>query len=779
MAAGTFDGPNPRLGFTRYFYDPSGQLAKLQSYRQRAGSPAQAAYVERILRDIDGNPRRIEDSIRYADPTKNAYPSQTVSAVKNPWRSRVRNFGYDNQGRVVRDKLGAPIPERRYEYDDLGRLETVTSPYRDPKTKKVSQRLVDRYGFGADDRARGAMLPLRHDSRTKVTDKLRDGRIFYGNGFTTDHYVNGKVASFAGPRGSVVLNRTRESPVDPKLVRDERYTFNRMGNLSRSTVTSYEPARRPCQIAGPLPPSPKKNVKAKTKPRASCKEEHRIGTGPRAKVRIFEGRAAAVIESEHPVYDIRSRRIGALNTVDVTAQSNEPTTDLDVFYLEANAEDPYAESTVESSPTSPYSRWIMRDDIGIVAETRQDTTRYFNTDHQGSVMQLVDGTRRGTIRATFDYDTFGTSQQDDRDTKKPDPKAAFVSGSTQERAWTAYTYTGMRLSSNGATTNHHARDYNAASRQWLQSDQYMNPWADVGLSLNSSTRDRHRYANGNPVGNTDTNGHCVGSIGWFCPLDPDPSPPSGFTPKPTPNPPFKPKPTPSNGAPGDTLITGLPGPGSTTPSTRPSAQTRIVVATSSFVSGVGANGIDAVRSSAQTMSAACATNPQGSCMAGLTQMVGSAGYDCVSSSGFGGCGGRIYGAGENYYNGCRSAMGDAYALGKGCGGDAIFALAGGMGGAKIATKGVVRSVGGRTPGGIPYTRHFEVETPAKFPDRYQPSGAEIDRVVGSPDWMATRLGNRATSYYNLDMDMTVVLGRNGVMSAHNGTPMNPNRMGMQ
>ncbi|MCB0880146.1 MAG: hypothetical protein KDC46_14330, partial [Thermoleophilia bacterium] len=117
------------------------------------------------------------------------------------------------------------------------------------------------------------------------------------------------------------------------------------------------------------------------------------------------------------------------------------------------------------------------------------------------------------------------------------------------------------------------------------------------------------------------------------------------------------------------------------------------------------------------------------------------------------------------------------ALGKGCGGDAIFTLFGGIGIEKLAAKGGVRITAGRTPGGIPYTHHFEFETPAKFPDRFQPSGEQIDYVVANPDWAASRLSNRAAAYYNQELDMTVVLGGNGVISGRRGTSPEARRSG--
>ncbi|MCW2956898.1 MAG: hypothetical protein JWO69_1767, partial [Thermoleophilia bacterium] len=81
------------------------------------------------------------------------------------------------------------------------------------------------------------------------------------------------------------------------------------------------------------------------------------------------------------------------------------------------------------------------------------------------------------------------------------------SGLAKERAENSYSYTGMRKNAVGGTTHHHARDYRADIRGWLQTDQYMDPWSDLGLSMSPDTRDRHSYAVSNPVSFVDTNGH--------------------------------------------------------------------------------------------------------------------------------------------------------------------------------------------------------------------------------------------------------------------------------
>jgi RHS repeat-associated protein len=84
-------------------------------------------------------------------------------------------------------------------------------------------------------------------------------------------------------------------------------------------------------------------------------------------------------------------------------------------------------------------------------------------------------------------------------------------------------------------------------------------------------------------------------------------------------------------------------------------------------------------------------------------------------------------------------------------------LAGGAEGAEVDA----------SPGRIKYTQHFR-DTADKYPSRYQPTGEEIDQVVNNWDRAATRLSNGATAYYNEELNITVVLGRDGVISARRG-----------
>ena len=52
-----------------------------------------------------------------------------------------------------------------------------------------------------------------------------------------------------------------------------------------------------------------------------------------------------------------------------------------------------------------------------------------------------------------------------------------------------------------------------------ETDQYMDPWRDVGLSLDPMNRNRSQYAGGNPISNVDLDGHKICAFGFCTTLD--------------------------------------------------------------------------------------------------------------------------------------------------------------------------------------------------------------------------------------------------------------------
>jgi RHS repeat-associated protein len=141
---------------------------------------------------------------------------------------------------------------------------------------------------------------------------------------------------------------------------------------------------------------------------------------------------------------------------------------------------------------------MLRSGGRLEGELRETVGRYFVGNCQNSALMTLSSTASSGVTATFDYDSWGVPLSGD---------PSLASGSDAEKRQNIYGYTGMREANAGGTTYHHARDYRADLRSWLQTDQYMDPMADVGLSMDPTTRDRSAYAGGNPVGNIDTDGH--------------------------------------------------------------------------------------------------------------------------------------------------------------------------------------------------------------------------------------------------------------------------------
>jgi hypothetical protein len=359
--------------------------------------------------------------------------------------------------------------------------------------KKVEWRPLDRYVYRSGDR--GVMLPSAQESRQVVTEPLWRTDFAYGNGLrsnvTVQRRVGGKLqtvnSSLAGPAGQTVRLRTSE-PVKGstarRLVSDTVYGYTDLNEVARSTRTDYSKARKVCSKA------------------RKCTNSFVVKSGPQAGRRVVEGRRAALEMSEYPARDILGRRYALLSGMDVLWDGAPATRSVTRMYYSGEDSTPYAEwSTLEDDPNT---RWLVNGPDGLVGETRQDTTRYITADQQGSVVQTMEGLSGAKVTATFDFDSYGKRDPD----READEVTGTTSGSPVERAWTDYSYTGMRRSAIGDTTNHQARDYNAQTRGWLQTDQYLDPWQDLALSLDPGTRDRHAYAGGNPVGRVDLDGHC-------------------------------------------------------------------------------------------------------------------------------------------------------------------------------------------------------------------------------------------------------------------------------
>lgn len=378
-------------------------------------------------------------------------PRRIVTSVR---RARMRaGKALKTQGRnYTYDVLGrisaddvSALPGRTYRYDDLGRLDAIS----------VAGTVIENYAY-SDALTRGAMLT--RSITLGATPATRSIKVLeYGNGRTV-----GTASSYAGPRGQLVRSTQHQG------------------------ATSATPVQQVIQYGYTI-----RNEQAFAIDQTYAKSRASRG-------RIARAPQRAQLNTSRMHYDLLGRRMATSDSADDLRDRRTVKRSATLALLAGSAQDPYAEST--NDPRQPGARWLVRSSGRIIGELRDTNARYLVANHQSSTLMTLSAAPGAGVTATFDHDTWG---------KPLDGDTSLASGSDAERTHTVYTYTGMRQATAGDTTHHHARDYNAALRSWLQTDQYMDPWADLGLSLDPTTRDRRIYAVANPIGNVDTNGHRV------------------------------------------------------------------------------------------------------------------------------------------------------------------------------------------------------------------------------------------------------------------------------
>jgi RHS repeat-associated protein len=195
--------------------------------------------------------------------------------------------------------------------------------------------------------------------------------------------------------------------------------------------------------------------------------------------------------TERVTYDALDRRAADYSTpdhgdpVDKSAVLN--------YIYEAEA----ASATVEltDDPHQSTERWLVEDPSGMtLAELRDGQHAWLLTDHQNSTLATLD--RNGNVSASFTYDSYGR----------------VTNSETPQMAQTTHRYTGTRYDSISQTQHNQSRDYNPNLRTWTQTDQYLDPMMDLGLSTDPATSDRTLYAGGNPVNMVDEDGHERGFV---------------------------------------------------------------------------------------------------------------------------------------------------------------------------------------------------------------------------------------------------------------------------
>ena len=352
---------------------------------------------------------------------------------------------------------------RYYGYDVLDRIDEdhvsalPDRTYRFDAYGRLDQVLIQGtvsqdYRF-SNSATRGAMLPRSVlNGTTPATRQLTV--MTYGNG-----RVKNVGNTVAGPKGQLV--RTVEydgSTTSSAVSKITSYSFTHLNQQEQATEQTYEPIRT----------------------RQSRHNKARKKTDVKRSVMN---------------YDVLGRRVSTNDETDDLSGGGPAKLNATVSAFTGDAMDPYSEAT--SDRLQPDHRWIMRANGHIAGELREQSGRYHVGNFQNSTVMTIAGNGT-TVTATFDYDTWGEPLTGN---------VSLESGSDAEQRHNVYSYTGMRESNAGGTTYHHARDYRSDLKSWLQTDQYMDPWSDVALSLDPTTRDRHGYAGGDPVGSVDVDGH--------------------------------------------------------------------------------------------------------------------------------------------------------------------------------------------------------------------------------------------------------------------------------
>ncbi len=495
------DAAREVIAGTEYSLDAAGLVSSFETYRVGASGGRERIAGQSVVRDVAGNARRV------AERAALVMSDGSYSEL----RSRVRQWAYDPQGRVESDKLGGGNPRREYTYDPHARLEAITAVGVATKKNASARVVLDRYVYGNDARMRGVMLATAHDATSMVGVPLARTHLYYGNGRTGR---GERVGSVAGPRGQLVLSDSYagvDRDVDAHV--SERYVlYSRLGQLQQATTREYVKVVRACVPArsgGAVAIAPAALRALRSCPKGWSKQEptdrererftHSVQRAHRL-VLVFS-RTGRVM-SERASYDALGRQFQSTRSEDSHPDDgSDPVSWVERRYYAGADEDPVNEVDL-GARGDVQSRWTLRGVDGTVVGERRDTrTRYLIADLQNSTRMTIDGSAAARLTATFDYDTFGAAYN------KPDTKYNLSSGTTAEHDQNVIGYTGMHTRPDADTTNHHARDYDAALRTWLQTDQYTDPWQDLGLSLDPSTRDRHAYAGGNPVGMVDVDGH--------------------------------------------------------------------------------------------------------------------------------------------------------------------------------------------------------------------------------------------------------------------------------
>lgn len=453
-------------GFTTYEYDHVGALTQTRvtsAARLLSGPPAPP---------VTARPRNLAKAAPVRKGRPVGTPDRPVALAKELAQEDVIRDVAGNPRRVTTTVLRANVRQgkasrtqtRLYTYDVLDRLASDDVSTLPGRTYRYD-------GFGRMDRitVEGQVLEdSRYSEATRGSMLLRSKLVGLPGStrqLTTLDYGNGRIKAMGdtlpGPRGQLVRSTTYDgATASSGLDEVVRYGFTSLNQQGFATELSYEPLRE----------------------RQSNENKARKKT-------------ESVRSYMH--YDLLGRRTSTSDYQDDLTDAKRAKRTATLSLFTGSQQDPYAEST--SDPKQPASRWILRHQGRLVGELRGQSSRYLVGNHQGTTQMTLDGTGAEVV-ATFDNDTWGEPLTG---------PISLASGTPVEKRHNIYGYTGMREANAGQTTHHQARDYRSDLKSWLQTDQYMDPWKDVGLSLDPMNRNRSQYAASNPVAYSDPDGHKV------------------------------------------------------------------------------------------------------------------------------------------------------------------------------------------------------------------------------------------------------------------------------
>ncbi|SDY31251.1 colicin D domain-containing protein [Thermoactinomyces sp. DSM 45892] len=185
--------------------------------------------------------------------------------------------------------------------------------------------------------------------------------------------------------------------------------------------------------------------------------------------------------------------------VEKAGTANEKTTTFN--YLDTSDQVLSEEVAGKVTRSYTYSAWGER-----MTMLKEDTKElsYFEAGNHGIEM-LTD--EKGNIRSTYGYTPYGEDDKDmftgvDKiDATKPD-----------QDMYNPFRYEGKRWDPNTKSYDLGFRDYRPGEGRFLTSDSYNGAGAHLALMMNTGNYNLYGYAGGNPISNSDPDGHFWGKL---------------------------------------------------------------------------------------------------------------------------------------------------------------------------------------------------------------------------------------------------------------------------